>query len=135
MNIQNINNNNISNKGIYYTKSAPLISKNIDFDSNVAYKVSKLGAKYIEDNSVQLNHNIKKNLSKRNILVDLAKKMDVFIQFFGEKWDNTFKTYESKLRLYLLKEENGKKELQIYDFAANDANSPIAARTKLFNNL
>ena len=133
MNIQNINSNNISNKGICYTKSAPIISRNINFNYGIRYSVSDLGAKFIEDCS--LNQNIKNHFAKNKILNNLSKKMDIFVQYFGEKWNDSFKTYESKLRLYLLKEENGEKELKIFDFAENDSKSPLLARTKLFSSL
>lgn len=135
MNIQNINSNNISNKGIYYTKSAPMISKRLDFDPSVRYNISKLGAKYIEDNSLNLNQNMKKHIAKNPIVVKLSQKMDIFVQYFGEKWNDSFKTYESRLRLYLLKEENGEKELKIFDFAENDPRSSLSARAKLFSSL
>ena len=89
----------------------------------------------VSRNSLSLPKTTKEFLEKRSILSKLTNKMDIFIQYFGEKWNENFKAYESRLRLYFIKEKNNKKELAILDFQESDSKSPVKAKMLLFSKL
>ena len=132
MKVQNLN-NNISYKGLYFTKTAPIVKNNMHYSNLKGFNVSELGARYIEDNSSTLNYRIKKLFKENSLIKDMQRKSDIFVQYFGENYDDLFKVYESKLRLYILPEKDA--GLTILDVFETDSRYDMHARNKLLRKL
>ena len=131
MNIQTVNNNNISSKGLYFTKSTPLISKKFHYSSTKDLKISDHNVRYIEDKATPAN--IKESIAKTSLVKKLSSIYDVFVQYMGEKYNKNIEEYKAWIRLYITDEIS--KKMSYIDFIELDAQSSKKAREKILKSL
>ncbi len=80
MKLQRINNFGTFGKGLYFTATKNILfDKQANFLYNPNTKVTKEGAKYIQD--LEISKNIKKKFASTSLIKSLSKKYDTFIEY------------------------------------------------------
>ena len=133
MNVQNIGNNNISNKGLYFTNRSPIVKGNVHYSNLRGVKISDLGARYVEDTSYKITPGFKRFFMENPVIKTMQKTKDIFVQYFGEQYDKNCNEYKSSLRLYILDKDSDC--FRIADFIEYDKKSETTARAKLIKKI
>lgn len=77
MKLQNVENNSVSTKGLYFTKATPIFNNVVAEARQEAYTTTKKGVKYIKDN--RISETLKKTIKEIPIIKHMSKKNDVFV--------------------------------------------------------
>ena len=135
MRIQQQNSYNPNMKALYFTKGVPVKAAR----GEVLKKDERLtdnGIKFLKDESAKLTPIIREAIAGTKFIKNLAKVKDVFVNYFGERFDTNFEHFTSSMAIYIesdkCKNDANFKYLPLY---AKDKCTPEGARLRLFAKL
>ena len=134
MKIQQQNSYNPNMKALYFTTTAPMRSEIMNYKNQ---KITEAGIKYVEDTSAKLTPIMKEAFEENPFIQRFVKKCDVFVQYFGEKFEGWSLPgmFCSRAMVYIVPSEISNTTVDSYNFAGEDKYTPEGARLRLIDRL